>query len=118
MRKTWEEKCAERKAKRKSAQAKRGENRKAMHSRAGSFEARIRNAVKNCGLTNMQIANFSGLDHSTVIRFMKGRHRGIRMESIVAMALVAGYELKLEGISPKRDVYRSLRRLPPPPIDD
>ena len=114
--KSREEKDAEREAARKAAQTKRGENRKTMHARARAFEARARNALKNCGLTNMQIANFSGLDHSTVIRFMKGRHRAVRMESVVALMAVAGYDLKLEEISPKRDVYRSLRRLPPPPI--
>lgn len=118
MRKTWEERCAEYEAKRKAAQAIRRENRKTMRTRAGVFEAHIRNTVKNCGLTDMQIANFAGLDHSTVVRFMGGPHHGIRLETVFALAMVAGYELKLEAVSPKDDPYRSARRFPPPAIDD
>ena len=89
-----------------------------MHASAKYFESQLRSALKNCGLTNMQIANFSGLDHSTVISFLKGRNRAIQMKSAFALMTAAGYKLTIEKISPKNDVYRSERRLPPPPIED
>lgn len=75
----------------------------------------IKKAVAECGLDVKFIAKMSGLNRSTVERYIKGR-TGAYLDNLEALLEVAGYKLTLTPIDPYQDKYRSQRRLPPPPL--
>ena len=111
-----EEKRAQEKAKRKAMQNARAILKKKVNKEARLIEHKIRELLKDCGLTNMQIANCAGLDHSTVMTFINGRFRAGRIETAIALLKASGYRLKIEPIEPENDACRELRRYPLPPI--
>jgi len=75
---------------------------------------KARSLVKNCGLSQIQISDFSGVGTSLVSRFL---HRKISPKvhfgTIVSLLLAAGYRIKFERIPPEQDRFYKNRRLPP-----
>jgi len=111
-----EEKRAKQEAKRKAMQNSRAVVKKKVHNEARVLENTIRSLLKDCGLTNMQIANCAGLDHSTVMTYMKGRYHVARVETAIALLKAAGYRLRIEPIEPENDACREFRLFPLPPV--
>jgi predicted transcriptional regulator len=76
----------------------------------------IKNAVSECGLDVKFMAKMTGLNRSTVERYIKGQ-TGSNLDKLETLLEIAGYKLTLTPIDPHMDKYRSQRRLPPPPLD-
>jgi len=81
------------------------------------FADRLREHLLNCGLSKRQISQFAGLDYSTMDKFLRGYDIAIKSDTLVALADVAGFDVKFIRKEPQNDNFRSSRRLPPPKIE-
>jgi len=107
----------ERRAQRDNAlREERRRNKKELKPIGDRIRAKLMRCVKDCGLTKKQISQATGLEYSTVDKFLRGYNKSVNIHMLAALATVAGYEIKIEPIDPKRDKYRQERRLPPPPV--
>ncbi len=113
----WEEKCKRRKAVKEQHRQTREKSKTKNDAIAKVLHRELRNFVGNCGLTRVQISDFTGLVPSKVTEFIRGYKGGLRFSSFVAMVNVAGYRIRLEKVEPEVDEYRSYRRFAPPPIE-
>jgi len=111
---------AEKKERTRQRNAQLREERKVAKQRYAlegkKFADRLREHLLNCGLTKRQISQLAGLDFSTVDKFLRGYDISIKSDTIVALADVAGFDVKFVRKEPQNDKFRSSRRLPPPEI--
>jgi len=108
----------EQKKRRKEWSNKHEENRKNYRKITDSLGKRLisqtRMIVKNCGLDQIQVSDFSGLGASLVSRFMNRRiSPKVQFGTIVSLLFAAGYRIKLERMDSKEDKFYDERRLPP-----
>jgi len=115
--KTVKEKREQRKATRKRHSDIRASSRKKAHDETRRLQEQLRQIVRDCGLTQGKLSDFSGIDATTTSRIMTGYHISARFTTIVAMLRAAGYQIKFVPIHPKLDEFREERRLKPPPLD-
>jgi len=95
----------------------RAKNRSKNEVISKRLHSRLRSYVSHCGLNRIQISDFSGLVPSKITEFLRGYKGGLRFTSFVSLANVAGYELRLVKLDPRKDEYREHRRFAPPPLD-
>ena len=103
---------------RKKHQELRDENRKKTLEQAKQVMAKLREAVLNCGLKESQVADFSGVDPTTVGHIMRRYHQTARFSSVVGMLRAAGAHLEVVMNEPKKDEFRAERRFAPPAIEE
>lgn len=87
-------------------------------SKSKVFHDTLKAALAECGLTAIQISDFSGLDPTTIRRFLKKYSPSSRMETFVALLRVAGYTIEIKPVEPREDDFREYRRVGLPPLDD
>jgi len=101
---------------------KRAEVRKLTKSvskrKSKEFHDALKAAIAECGLNAVQISDFSGLDSTTIRRFLKTYSASARMETFIALLRVAGYTIDIKPIDPHKDDFRQYRRVALPPLDD
>ena len=101
---------------------KRAEVRKLTKSvskrKSKEFHDILKAAVAECGLTAIQISEFSGLDSTTIRRFLKTYSASARMETFLALLRVAGYTIEIKPVDPHDDDFRKYRRVALPPLED
>ncbi len=114
---SWDEQCKRREAVQAQHKETRGKNRDKNEAISKALHKSLRSYVYYCGLSRVQISDFSGLVPSKVTEFLRGYKGGLRFSSFVAMANVAGYRVKLEKLPPEADEYRSFRRFAPPSVE-
>ncbi len=114
--------ASEQKEKRTQRRRSRAEIRRstkiASKRKAKELHATLRTAVKVCGLTPIQIADFSGLDSSTVRRILKGYSESTQMDTFVALLRVAGFKIEIVHVEPGEDDFRKYRRVSLPPLKE
>ncbi len=118
MYRSWQERDAKRKANKKQHKEIRSANRKKSIAETERLMSYLRSYVRDCGLTQTQLADFSGVDTSTVSQIMRRYHMAARFNVVVAMARAAGYRIEFIKEHPRRDEFRDERRLKPPPLDE
>ena len=106
-----------RRAMEKTRRDERHRKKTELKPKADKIRAQIQYYVKTCGLTTRQISQFSGLEFSTVDKFIRGYNKSVNIHMLSALATVAGYEIKVVPIDPHNDKYRQERRLPPEPLE-
>ncbi|HHS51108.1 MAG TPA: helix-turn-helix domain-containing protein [candidate division Zixibacteria bacterium] len=79
---------------------------------------KLKRIVPECGLNQTQLSRLSGIAKSTLTRIMRKRHDSARFDTIVRLLAVAGYRIEIVPIDPRDDIFRELRRLKPPPLED
>jgi len=118
MYRSWEEEKAKRKANKQRHKEIRDENRKIAIAEAEGLMNYLRSYLQECGLTQTQIADFAGVDTSTVSQIMRHYHKTARFSIIVALARAAGYRIEFVKLHPRYDEFRDKRRLKPPPLNE
>ena len=112
----WDEQLRRRAATQKRHADVRAKSHKLTELMGRSLRNRVRGLIKDCGLTQSQISDFSGIIPACVSRFMRRYNPRARFDTIVGLAHAAGYEIKFEPIDPHKDLFRDLRRLKPKPL--
>jgi len=95
----------------------RASSRKKARDETRQLQGQLRQIVRDCGLTQGKLSDFSGIDATTTSRIMNGYHISARFTTIVAMLRAAGYRIEFIPIDPRLDEFREQRRLKPPPLD-
>lgn len=78
----------------------------------------LRALLPECGLTDMQISNGSGVVRSTMGRIKKTRFDSARFDTVVQLLGTAGYKFKIEPIDPYDDAFRDMRVFKLPPLEE
>ncbi len=114
---SWEEKLARKEARKDEMKKNRDGWRKYWKSKSRTLHHELIGKIKSgeAGLSQTQIAQFSGADPSTVSNFMRGKTESIRFSTYVAIAGACGYRVVLEEIPEDDDVFYSERRVKKPP---
>ena len=112
----YEEKIRRRKSRKTNHAALRAENSKKSETTGKSLQRKLRGILANCGLTNTQLSDFSGLSTSKVFTFIKGYRGKLMLNSFIALVRAAGYRIRLEKVEDVADQYRSHRRVSLPPL--
>ncbi len=116
MHRTSEEKKAKRKATKKRHADLRKTNGSVAHQTAKVLQSNLRAVLANCGLTQMQISDFSGVS-PTVVCALTRRYRGtVRLSSVTGLARAAGYHLELVRDDPHKDKFREHRKFKLPSL--
>lgn len=109
---------AKREEKKRKNREERAAARREHVSEVRSLMAQVRRAVRNSGLTQTQIARFTGVVKSAITRIMKTNHETARFDTIVRLLAATGHRIEIVPIDPHQDKYRHLRKLTPPPLED
>jgi len=113
-----EEKLAKRAAKKKQHADIRKANREIANNSAKTMQSQLRQILANCGLSQAQISDFSGVS-PTVVCALTRRYRGtVRLSTVVGLARAAGYHLELVPNDPRNDKFREHRRVNLPPLPE
>ena len=111
---SWEEQLRRRKEWRNKHEETRKSNAKTWKTMSKAKIAEARRLLKNCGLTQIQISDFSGVGAGSVSRFLNRRNSPkIEFGTMVAYLGAAGYRIKFEKVPDESDQFRKARRLPP-----
>ncbi len=80
---------------------------------ARAVHRKLINMIKDgtAGLNQSKIAQYSGMDPSTVSNFMQGRTKSLRFSTFIAIAGTCGYKVVLEPIDPNQDFLYEKRRV-------
>lgn len=116
----WEEKSAKNEATKKRHAESRAKYRKIWDAKTHRLQSELRTVLAECGLTQMQLSDFSGVDSATILKLRKGIHKTVQVTTLVSVAEACGYEIKLVPKDPYDDIFREYRikKLPPLPKKD
>ena len=92
---------------------RRAEARKVAENSSMACQRELRRILKNCGLTNTQISDCSGVSPATVSRFMRYNSQRMLLENVVAFVRAAGYRITFEKLPKESDIFRPMRRFAP-----
>ncbi len=110
----WEKQLKRRNEWRNKHEEKRKNYKKSAEDLGNRMISQVRRLLKNCGLDQIQISDFSGLGPSSVSRFMNQRNSPkIQFTSIIALLHAAGYRVRFEKMTSEQDEFYDERRLPP-----
>lgn len=114
---SWKEKSARKKARKDELKKIRAGWRKYWNGKSRALHRQLIQKIKDgeAGLSQTQVAQFSGADPSTVSNFMTKKTESIRFSTYVGIAGACGYRLVLEEIPADDDVFYSERRVKKPP---
>jgi len=107
--KSYDEKLAARKARKENHKQVRAGARKKAEAKAKNLIFTLKQAMKSAGLRQIELADFSGISPSAIIRIERTRHTSLQLSTVVAIANACGYELKLEAKKPEKDEFRQYR---------
>jgi len=107
--KSYDEKLAAKKARKENHKQVRAEARKKADTKAKNLIFTLKQAMKVAGLKQIELADFSGVTPSAIIRIERTRHTSLQLSTFVAIANACGYELKLVAKEPEKDEFRQFR---------
>lgn len=108
-RKSWEERKATKKANIAKHRAIRAEAAKKWLVKFKALIFQLHDAMDRAGISQMKMADFSGVDPATLIKNRRHRNNGIRLSTYVAIANACGYDVQLVKKAPKEDEFRKHR---------
>jgi len=113
---SWEERDARRNARKNEMKKNRAGWRKYWNEKSRTLHHKLIGIINGdvAGLSQTQIAQFSGADPSTVSNFMRGKTDSIRFSTFVAIAAACGYRVVLEEYPDEDDVFYPERRVKKP----
>jgi len=102
---SWEEKNRRRKEKRLKEKEHRKKMRAYWMPRARAVHQKLINMIKDgtAGVNQATVAQYSGMDPSTVSNFMQGVTKSLRFSTFIAIAGTCGYRVVLEKIPENED---------------
>jgi len=114
---SWEEKNRRRKEKRLKEKEHRKKMREYWMPRARAVHQKLINMIKDgtAGVNQATVAQYSGMDPSTVSNFMQGVTKSLRFSTFIAIAGTCGYRVVLEKIPENEDFLYEKRRVKLPP---
>jgi len=105
-------------ARKKAAKDRRAESKKHWESEAKRLLNQLRGIVPECGLTEKQLSEYSGVVRSSIKRVMNRRFTSARFDTVVQLLGAAGYRLEIVKLDPNEDYCRSERMFHLLPIED
>jgi len=107
--KSYDEKLAARKARTENHKKVRAEARKKADTKAKNLIFTLKQAMKAAGLKQIELADFSGISPSAIIRIERTHHTSLQLSTFVAIANACGCELELKLKKPSEDEFRQFR---------
>ena len=110
---SWDDQLKKRAATKKQHADRRKGSRELTETFGKSLQGSLRTLISDCGLSQVQLSDFSGIIPACVSRFMQRYNPRARFNTIVGLAHAAGYKIEFVPVAPEKDYYRRFRRLKP-----